>query len=306
MEQQIIFAACYLDHNKIRLDEYLSNCLRITRSFALNLIKNQLVFVNDQAITKQGTKLSFKDVITVYQQTKQVETKTIPIQFQVIYEDKDLMVINKPRGLLCHPTSFNETNTLVAQLGQYYLKQDYHLDNLKDLRNGLVHRLDKDTSGLLLVAKNIDVFNLLKQGIETKAIKRYYYALVCHPFANNVKEFSIDLPLDHLPNSTKVGISYSGKQAVTKVKVLHNYQGYSLVECELLTGRTHQIRVHLSAINHPLYNDPLYGTKIDDNGQYLSAYKLTFIHPITNQELCFTIPFDSIIENKITELNDHD
>ena len=133
--------------------------------------------------------------------------------------------------------SFNETNTLVDQLGQYYLNKGYQLSALKDLRNGLVHRLDKDTSGLLLVAKNIDVFNALKQGIETKTIKRYYYAFVCNKFADNVNQFTIDLPLDHLPNSTKVAVSYGGKSAITKVKVLTNYDKYSLVECELLTGK---------------------------------------------------------------------
>ena len=303
MEKEIVFAACFVEHDKIRLDEYLSSCLNITRSFALNLIKDNLVLLNNAVVTKQGTKLSFKDTIIVYKKENKVVAKDIPIQFEVIYEDEDLMVVNKPRGLLCHQTSFNETNTLVDQLGQYYLQQGYQLDNLKDLRNGLVHRLDKDTSGLLLVAKNIDVFNALKQGIETKAIKRYYYALVCNKFADNVKEFSIDLPLDHLPNSTKVGVSASGKVAITKIKVLNNYQDYSLIECELLTGRTHQIRVHLSAINHPLYNDPLYGVKVNDDGQYLSAYKLTFTHPISKKELCFTIPLDPIIKNKITELN---
>ena len=303
MDKQIIFASCYNDASKIRLDEYLSSCLKITRSFALNLIKDNLVLVNNQVATKQGLKLSCKDEIIVYNQEIKNSIQSLPVQFEVIYEDEYLMVINKPRGLLCHPTSFNETNTLVAQLGQYYLAKGYKLDSLKDLRNGLVHRLDKDTSGLLLVAKNIDVFNALKKGIETKAIKRYYYALVCNKFADNVQSFSIDLPLDHLPNSTKVGISYNGKVAITKVKVLHNYEAYSLIECELLTGRTHQIRAHLSAIHHPLYNDPLYGNKINDNGQYLSAYKLTFVHPITNQELCFSIPLDPIIKNKITELN---
>ena len=306
MEKEIIFASCYVDHNKIRLDEYLSGCLNITRSFALNLIKDNLVLINNEIAVKQGTKLSFKDTIIVNKKENKVNNKDLPIQFQVIYEDDYLMVINKSRGLLCHQTSFNETNTLVDQLGQYYLHQGYKFDNLKDLRNGLVHRLDKDTSGLLLVAKNIDVFNALKQGIETKAIKRYYYALVCNKFADNVKEFSIDLPLDHLPNSTKVGVSAGGKKAITKIKVLHNYHDYSLVECELLTGRTHQIRVHLSAINHPLYNDPLYGVKVNDDGQYLSAYKLTFLHPITKQELCFEIPLDSIIENKIRKLNDNE
>ena len=302
MEKEIVFAACYVEHNKTRLDEYLSNCLNITRSFALNLIKDNLVLLNNEIVTKQGTKLSFKDTIIVYKKENKVAAKDIPIQFEVIYEDEDLMVVNKPRGLLCHQTSFNEANTLVDQLGQYYLQQGYQLDNLKDLRNGLVHRLDKDTSGLLLVAKNIDVFNALKQGIETKAIKRYYYALVCNKFADNVKEFSIDLPLDHLPNSTKVGVSTSGKVAITKIKVLNNYQDYSLIECELLTGRTHQIRVHLSAINHPLYNDPLYGAKVNDDGQYLSAYKLTFTHPISKKELCFIIPLDPIIEDKIRKL----
>ena len=303
MEKQIIFQSCYLNHDKVRLDEYLSSCLNVTRSFALNLIKDNLVKVNNEIVLKQGLKLSSKDVIIVYSKEIKTNDEQLPIQFNVIYEDDYLMVVNKPRGLLCHPTSFNETNTLVSQLGQYYLNKGYKLDNLKDLRNGLVHRLDKDTSGLLLVAKNIDVFNALKQGIETKAIKRYYYALVCNKFANNVNQFTIDLPLDHLPNSTKVGVSYGGKPAITKIKVLNNYQDYALVECELLTGRTHQIRVHLSAINHPLYNDPLYGIKVNDAGQYLSAYKLTFTHPITNHDLCFTIPLDSIMQDKITELN---
>ena len=303
MEQQIIFATCYFDNNKVRLDEYLSQCLNVTRSFALNLIKDELVKVNEQLATKQGLKLTKKDVIIVSAKEVEIKQTTLPIQFQVIYEDDDLMVINKPRGLLCHRTSFNETNTLVDQLGQYYLNKGSNLSQLKDLRNGLVHRLDKDTSGLLLVAKNIDVFNALKQGIETKAIKRYYYALVCNKFVNNVNQFTIDLPLDHLPNSTKVTVSDRGKQAITKIKVLANYDKYALVECELLTGRTHQIRVHLSAIGHPLYNDPLYGTKINDDGQYLSAYKLTFVHPVTKKELCFSIPLDEIINNKITELN---
>ena len=302
MEKQIIFASCIVNACKVRLDEYLSSCLKITRSFALNLIKDDLVLVNQGIVTKQGCKLSTHDEIIVYEKENKVVKTSLPIQFQVIYEDQYLMVINKPRGLLCHKTSFNETNTLVDQLGQYYLQQNYQLNNLKDLRNGLVHRLDKDTSGLLLVAKNIDVFNALKQGIETKAIKRYYYALVCNKFVDNVSKFIIDLPLDHLPNSTKVAVSYDGKQAITKIKVLNNYKNSALVECELLTGRTHQIRAHLSAINHPLYNDPLYGTKINDWGQYLSAYKLTFTHPITNQELCFTISLDPIIKQKITEL----
>ena len=303
MEKRIIFAACYLGNQKMRLDEYLSEYLNVTRSFALNLIKDNLVKVNDELATKQGWKLTKKDVITVNAKEVKIKQTKLPIQFQVIYEDDDLMVINKPKGLLCHPTSFNETNTLVDQLGQYYLNKGYQLSTLKDLRNGLVHRLDKDTSGLLLVAKNIDVFNALKQGIETKTIKRYYYALVCNKFANNVNQFTIDLPLNHLPNSTKVAVSYGGKAAVTKVKVLTNYEKYSLVECELLTGRTHQIRVHLSAIGHALYNDPLYGIKINEEGQYLSAYKLTFTHPITKKELCFTIPMDEVIKNKITELN---
>lgn len=303
MEQQIIFATCYFDNNKVRLDEYLSQCLNVTRSFALNLIKDKLVKVNEQLATKQGLKLTKKDVIIVSAKEMAIKQTTLPIQFQVVYEDDDLMVINKPRGLLCHRTSFNETNTLVDQLGQYYLNKGSNLSQLKDLRNGLVHRLDKDTSGLLLVAKNIDVFNALKQGIETKAIKRYYYALVCNKFADNVNQFTIDLPLDHLPNSTKVTVSDRGKQAITKIKVLANYDKYALVECELLTGRTHQIRVHLSAIGHPLYNDPLYGTKINEDGQYLSAYKLTFVHPVTKKELCFSIPLDEIINNKITELN---
>lgn len=214
------------------------------------------------------------------------------------------MVINKPKNLLCHKTSFNETDTLIDELNQYYLNQNYCLNNLKDLRNGLVHRLDKDTNGLLLVAKNIDVFNHLKKDLETNKITKLYYALVKNAFSKDIKEFSINLPLNHIKDCTKIKVDKNGKEAITKVKVLQNFKNASLVQCNLLTGRTHQIRVHLSAINHPILNDPLYNSDQieDDNYQYLMAYKIQFNHPITNKFMEFELDLTDLFKNKISIL----
>lgn len=212
------------------------------------------------------------------------------------------MIVNKPKGLICHESSFHEENTLVKQIALYYKTKNYRFNGLKDMRYGLVHRLDKQTSGLLIVAKNRDVFNEIKKNLENKEIKKYYYALVLNSFKNENTNFLIDLPISHNNTSTKMIINKDGKPAQTLVKVLENFNNYSLVECDLLTGRTHQIRVHLSAINHPIYNDELYGNKINDDGQYLFAHRIELIHPITKKQMIFEIGKDNLLLNKIKEI----
>lgn len=300
-----IWNQIYNDKQKIRIDHYLKQVLNITRSFVCNLIKDKLVFVNNILINKPGYLIKENDLITVYEKSYEiVKNQKLKIRFDVIYEDEYLMVINKPKNLLCHKTNFNENDTLIDELNQYYLNQHYSLNNLKDLRNGLVHRLDKDTNGLLLVAKNIDVFNHLKKDLEANKITKLYYALVKNAFSKDIKEFSINLPLNHIKNSTKIKVDKNGKEAITKVKVLQNFKNASLVQCNLLTGRTHQIRVHLSAINHPILNDPLYNTDQieDDNYQYLMAYKIQFNHPITNKFMEFELDLTDLFKNKINTL----
>ena len=300
-----IFNKIYEENNKTRIDNYLKEELNVTRSFINNLIKQNLIYVNENLITKPGYLIKQNDLITVYQKQQDItKTNKLQIRFEVIYEDEYLMVINKPKNLLCHKTKFNETDTLVDELKQYYLNKNYQLNNLKDIRNGLVHRLDKDTNGLLLVAKNIDVFNALKKDLENNKIQKQYYAVVKNSFENNIKEFTINLPLDHIKDSIKIKVDKNGKEAITEVKVLQNFQNYSLIQCNLLTGRTHQIRVHLSAINHPILNDPLYNTDPieDETYQYLMAYELQFIHPVTKKLMQFEIELTDLFKNKIKML----
>lgn len=291
----------YLKKELIRIDLLLASLLNVTRSYIAKLIKQNLIYVNNELVTKPGFMIKFKNEISVFKKPKEDNHLDLKLSFSIIYEDEYLMVVNKPRGLLSHATSFAETDHLVNQIKQYYLQKQYQLNDLISLRNGLVHRLDKDTAGLLLVAKRRDVFNLLKNDIDTKQTKRFYYALVKNPFSN-MNHIKINLPLAHNNKDTKMIIDKNGKEAITIVKPIINLKNYSLVECELLTGRTHQIRAHLSAINHPIYNDPLYGQKIDETGQYLFAHKLVFIHPISKKVMEFDLGQDKILQEKMKEL----
>lgn len=291
----------YLKKELIRIDLLLASLLNVTRSYIAKLIKQNLIYVNNELVTKPGFMVKFKNEISVFKKPKEDNRLDLKLSFSIIYEDEYLMVVNKPRGLLSHATSFAETDHLVNQIKQYYLQKQYQLNDLISLRNGLVHRLDKDTAGLLLVAKRRDVFNLLKNDIDTKQTKRFYYALVKNPFSN-MNSIKINLPLAHNNKDTKMIIDKNGKEAITIVKPIINLKNYSLVECELLTGRTHQIRAHLSAINHPIYNDPLYGQKIDETGQYLFAHKLVFIHPISKKVMEFDLGQDKILQEKMKEL----
>ncbi len=301
IKQKIKWTNKYLLEKKVRIDKYLTDVLNITRSYVNVLINHKLIYVNEQLVTKPGWLLKTNDEIILYEEEIKKTNNNLTITFKIIYEDEYLMVIYKPKGLLCHPTSFLETDTLINQLQQYYLNMNYQLNLLNEMRNGLVHRLDKDTSGLLLIAKQRDVFNKLKIDIETKKTKRFYYAIVLNKFFDDTKQFQINLPIDHTSSSTKMKISKSGKEAITNVRVIKNFKNTSLVECELLTGRTHQIRIHLASINHPIYNDALYGNKINALGQYLMAYKIIFNHPVYNKIMQFEIKIDDWMQEKINE-----
>lgn len=278
-----------------RLDNYLSKYLEITRSQVKKNIDN--IYVNGQN-QKCGFILSAGDVIT-YEFKEDEEIKPENIKIDIVYEDDDIMVINKPNGLVVHPGAGNSSGTLVNAL--MYLSK-----NLSDIngeyRPGIVHRIDAYTTGLLVVAKNNEAHNILAEEIKTKTAKRKYYAIVWGTFNNT--SGTIDAPIGRDPNNRlKMKVIDGGKEAITHFKVLKKFKRASLLELELETGRTHQIRVHLNHIGHPIVNDPVYGKKklIDEKfGQMLHAEKIGFVHPTTKEYMEFTAPvpdrFKEILE----------
>lgn len=273
--------------NKKRLDMLiLEKYPNLTRSRIKNLIESGEIKLNDQ-IVKSGEKVrTNQEIIVNIIEDKPLDAQAENIEFEIIYEDSDLLVINKPQGLVVHPCSSTKTGTLVNGL----------LARIKDLsgingvlRPGIVHRLDKNTSGLMLVAKNDFAHVSLAKQIKDKTCKRKYLALL----EGNLKddEGRVETFLDRSKNDRKkIAVSDSGRLAITDYKVLKRFTKYCLVEFSLLTGRTHQIRVHSAYLHHPVVGDDIYGRAEKGlNGQLLHSYKITFVHPRTQKEMSFEI-----------------
>lgn len=285
----------------IRLDKSISEEISsISRSRANELIKNDLVKVNDE-LQKAKYKVNKDDLIFIKvpePQTLDLEPENIKLD--IIYEDNDLLVVNKPQGMVVHPAPGHPDHTLVNALL-------YHTD-LPDIngtiRPGIVHRIDKDTSGLLMVAKSELALKSLSQQLKNKTSKRKYIALVHGSFKEN--SGTIDAPLGRSPKDRKKqAVVKDGRNAITHFKVLERFgNDYTLIQCQLETGRTHQIRVHMKYINHPLVGDPLYGPRktIKGNGQYLHAAELGFKHPATGQEMDFETPLPEIFKKTLDNL----
>ncbi len=272
----------------MRIDKYLSNNIEgKSRSFIQGLIDSDSVIVNGKNI-KSNYKLKENDLLEVVMpEPIELDVKPENIELNIIYEDKDIIVLNKPQGVVVHPAPGNYSGTLVNGLL-------YHCNDLSGIngviRPGIVHRIDKDTSGILVIAKNDEAHNALAEQFKEHSIKREYYALVEGKF-NNL-EGTIDRPLGrNKKDRLKMAIVEDGKRAITHYKVLEQYNNNtSLVKCILETGRTHQIRVHMSSIGHPLVGDPLYGSKKQKfklNGQVLHAKTLGFIHPTSKEYMEF-------------------
>lgn len=279
-----------------RLDRFISEELEEqSRSYIQLLIEDGEVTVND-CVKKSNYKLKENDSILItIPEAKEyfIEPENIPLD--VIYEDNDIVVINKPRGMTVHPAPGVYSGTLVNAL-LYHCKDLSGINGI--LRPGIVHRIDKDTTGILVVAKNDKAHNHLAAQLKDHSMTREYVALVEGVMKNDLG--TIDAPLARDPKDRiKIAIVKDGRKAVTHYKVLERYSKNTLVECKLETGRTHQIRVHLSSINHPIVGDPVYGYKkqrFNINGQLLHAKKLGFIHPTTEEYMEFTteLPEDFI------------
>ena len=285
-----------------RIDKYLSLKTDVSRSKIQKLINDEKVLVNSKAIGS-NYKVNLGDKIELsFDETKfDYEIKPSNIELDIVYEDEDLLVINKKSGMVVHPAPGNYEDTLVnALMGRFELSHD-------DIRPGIVHRLDKDTSGLMLVTKNDFTHDKLSSMIKDKIVERYYLALVEGTF--NHETGTIDAPIGRdSKNREKMTVtSINSKSAVTHFKVIKRYKNYTLIECKLETGRTHQIRVHMKYINHPVINDPVYSKLVSDNdfGQLLHSYKIKFPHPRTGEILEFEVEppkeFTCILENIIED-----
>lgn len=292
------------DKNK-RLDLFLSEKLTdYNRSQILKVIKNGGVSLNDKVVSKGGLLLSENDTITfqkVEANYDYLAPKDIPLD--IVYEDDDLLVINKQKGLVVHPATGHIDDTLVNAL-KHYLGNNLSRLSENEYRPGIVHRIDKDTTGLLIVAKNDATHNYLSELLKEHQIQREYYAII-HGIINE-NNINIDAPIGRDPK-TRMKRAVGGldmKEARTKAQVIYRIQDkYTFLKVQLETGRTHQIRVHFAYLKHPVIGDPVYGFKNDiyaPQGQFLHAYKLSFIHPKTKKLLVVETPipeyFDQILK----------
>lgn len=298
MEEKIRIEVENLEKNE-RIDKYLSSKLdnSFSRAKIQKLIDEELILVNDKVI-KSSYKVSNGDVILITDKEEDMSVKPEKMDIDIVYEDDDVMVINKKSGVVVHPAPGNYSGTLVN--GLMYLSKDLsHVNG--EFRPGIVHRIDKDTSGLLIVAKNDKAHRILAEELKEKKIKRKYIALVSGVINHDIGE--IDAPIGRDPSDRKkmCVTSTNSKDAITHFRVLERYKNASLIECELETGRTHQIRVHMKYINHPVINDPVYGkNNHGEFGQLLHAKEITFTHPTTKEVMTFSceVPeeFNKILE----------
>ena len=284
-----------------RIDKYLASNTLYSRELINKMLKDGYILVNNN-IVKSSYKVKENDIIEIkdgYIKENNIVASNIPID--VVYEDKYLMVINKPSGLVVHPGNGNYDNTLVNGLM-------YYTNNLSDIgekeRPGIVHRLDKDTSGLMLVAKDNLTHELLADDFKKHSIHREYIALVDGVI--EVNKGTIDAPIKRdKDNFLKMKVASGGKRAITYFIVLKRYKHNTLLRLNLETGRTHQIRVHLAYIGYPIYNDPIYNKKDSTEfGQFLHSEYLEFIHPITKEKLNFQIDLPKYFKDYLDTLDE--
>ena len=289
-----------VNEDGIRLDKYIAINTEYSREYISKMLDEGFILVNGKVL-KPSYKVKENDEIEIDESYKE-ETDIVPtkMDLDIVYEDNDIMVINKPSGLTVHPGSGNYTNTLVNGL-MYYTK------NLSDVggeeRPGIVHRIDKDTSGLLLIAKNNKAHNILSEDFKDKRVKRKYIALVNGIFPHNTATIDAPIGRDKLNRQKMTVTEENSKNAVTHLTVLKRYKKHTLISLLLETGRTHQIRVHMEYIGYPIYNDPVYSkNQATEFGQFLHSAEMDLIHPITKKEMHFEAPLPEYFQEFINEL----
>lgn len=287
----------------IRMDKVLADVLKDkTRNYILKMIEDEKILCNGEPF-KPSRKAELNDIITTLDiEPKPLELKAEDLHLDIVYEDSDVAVVNKPKGMVVHPGAGNQEATLVSGLL-------YELDDLSEIngviRPGIVHRIDKDTTGLLMVAKNDKASLSLTEQLKNHSCKRCYHALVYGEISEN--RGRITAPIGRSKEDRKkMAVVKDGKPAITNFTVLKRFKGYTYIECVLETGRTHQIRVHLDYIGHPLVGDQTYGRRkvIGDMGQFLHAKTIGFIHPTTGEWMEFDSEIPEYMKNFMNTLEE--
>ena len=292
----------------MRADVYIAEHFDVTRTAAARLLSEGAATVNGVA-TAKNYKLRENDTVSVIIPPVR-DTETLPedIPLTIIFEDEDIAVIDKPKGMVVHPAAGNEDGTLVNAL-LYHMGE--RLSGIGgERRPGIVHRIDKDTSGLLVIAKNDFAHNILSEGLKTHSIDREYMALAVGNFKDDGA--TVNKPIGRNPRDRKkMAIVADGREAITHYTVKERFEGFTLLAVKLETGRTHQIRVHMSSIGHPLAGDTVYGggnTKFEKQnkeilgGQALHAYRLTLTHPRSGEKMTFECPMPQYFETVLEKL----
>ena len=288
-----------------RLDSFLAekNTAKYTRSFIGKMIEENLVLYNGKP-SKASTKIKTGDRIELFEKEPEpLAVKGEEIPLEIVYEDDDLMVINKPRGMVVHPAPGHTSGTLVNAVLSHAGESLSSINGV--LRPGIVHRIDKDTSGLILVCKNDFSHKALAKQLEEHSITRRYHAICSGRLKEEQGTVSAPIGRDE-KNRKQQAINYKhGKEAITHYRLLENLQNASLLECRLETGRTHQIRVHMKSIGHPLLGDPLYGPKKNlyaIKGQALHAMVLGFVHPRSGEYMEFSSDYPEDFQKLLNKL----
>lgn len=290
-----------------RLDTYIPSVdTDITRTSAQRLIEDGNILVNGKN-AKVSYKIQENDKISVeIPEPKQIELKAQNITIEIIYEDSDIIVVNKPKGMVVHPANGNPDGTLVNAI--MAICKDSLSGIGGEIRPGIVHRIDKDTSGLLIVAKNDNAHVKMSEQIKNHEVKKTYIALVRGVFKEN--EATIDMPIGRSTSDRKkMAVNKNGKNAITHIKVLKRFDKYTLLKVNIETGRTHQIRVHLSHIGYPIVGDYTYSNgknEFDVIGQCLHAQKLEFKHPITQKDMCLEAELPQYFKDILDKLKDRE
>ncbi|MCR5482895.1 MAG: RluA family pseudouridine synthase [Bacilli bacterium] len=275
------------EETNVRIDKYLTQFVEDSRSLIDKKIEAGLVTVNGEEVsTHYIPRVDDEIEISEVNPTQEtIESEEMPLD--IVYEDDDVIIINKPSGMVVHPGAGNFSGTLVNGL-MHYTKDLSDVNG--DIRPGIVHRIDKDTTGIMIVAKNNKAHEILSDALSRHEIKRDYIALLRGEFPSDTA--TVDAPIGRDPsNRKKMAVtSRNSKDAITHVRVIKRYKGYTLVRCSLETGRTHQIRVHMAYTGYPIVNDPLYGIGPSDSfGQFLHSTSIDFTHPMTKEHMHFEV-----------------
>ena len=293
------------DVNNERLDSYISKSnLDLSRSMVQKLIKENKVFVNGKN-EKESYKIKVNDNITIQieePKSSKLEAQDIPLD--IIYEDNDIIVINKPKGMVVHPGNGNPDNTLVNAVLAHCKGSLSGIGG--EIRPGIVHRIDKDTSGLIIVAKNDKSHINLSEQIKNHEVTKIYTALVKGNISED--EATIDMPIGRdKKDRKKMSVTRDGKEAISHIKVVKRYGNYTLIRVKIDTGRTHQIRVHMAKIGHPVVGDEVYSSGKNEfgvKGQMLHSTILKFKHPISGKEIMLEAPLPQYFEDVLSKLDE--